>query len=259
MAPEVLGMSYAHKCDIWSVGVIAFLVLSGQQPFKGQTDQDTFNNIVNGAYSFNDPIWDNISDRAKDFVKTLLIWDQNERPSAAEALEHTWIEQKARRMTTAALRESTKGALTNLEAFEAQSKLRVATCTFIASQLMDKAEKERIDDVFRAMDLNNDGTLDRSEVKYGYEHFFDRKLSDEEIDAIFTHVDADGTGELEYSEFLFGAMDKQNLLDSENLKKAFSMFDKVCVNLVLCLVITLLCTYDRKRLKQCLCFVSFVI
>jgi Ca2+-binding EF-hand superfamily protein len=99
---------------------------------------------------------------------------------------------------------------------------------------MDKDEKAKIDDVFRAMDLNNDGTLDRSEVKYGYEHCFGRELSDEEIDTIFKHVDADGTGELEYSEFLFGAMDTQNLLSSENLKKAFSIFDKVRAETVCC-------------------------
>lgn len=227
MAPEVLGMSYSYKCDIWSVGVISFLILSGQQPFKGQSDQDTFNNIVNGSYTFEAPVWENISDLGKSFVKSLLTWDQDKRPTAAAALEHPWIVQRARRDTSVALQESTKGALSNLEAFQAQSKLRVATCTFIASQLMDKEEKAKIDDVFRAIDINNDGTLDKSEVKYGYEKYFGRQLSDDEIDAIFKQVDADGTGELEYSEFLFGAMDKQNLLSTENLKKAFSIFDKV--------------------------------
>ena len=50
---------------------------------------------------------------------------------------------------------------------------------------MDKGEKEKIDDVFRLIDLNNDGTLNRDEVKQGYEKYFDRELSDEEIDAIF--------------------------------------------------------------------------
>jgi Ca2+-binding EF-hand superfamily protein len=226
------------------------------------------------------PAWSGVTELAKDFVKTLLTWDQNKRPTAGQALEHFWIETQARRATTAELRQNAVAALTNLESFDAHSKLRVATCTFIASQLMDKQEKERIDDAFRAMgeyldsavfpylwwgdethqlcrniklgnrhaeclpafaldlnsqlnvvletitDLNNDGTLDKWEVQQGYSKFFGREISDEEVDHIFKHVDADGTGELEYSEFLFGALDKQNLLSAENLKKAFSIFDQ---------------------------------
>ena len=226
MAPEVLGQSYGHKCDIWSCGVIAFLILTGNQPLKGANDEETFQNIAKGKVSFSDPIWETLSDKAQDFVKKLLTWDQASRPAAAEALRHPWIIKRAHRTLSMDDRNSTVRALTNLESFDAQSKLRVATCTFIASQLMDKEEKEKIDDVFRAIDYNNDGTLNREEVKRGYEQFFDRKLTDEEIDKIFQHVDTSGSGELEYSQFLFGALDTKDLLSSDNLKKAFSIFDK---------------------------------
>ena len=226
MAPDVLGQSYGHKCDIWSCGVIAYLILTGKQPFKGANDEQTFQNIAKGLVSFSDPIWSELSDTAQDFVKKLLTWDQALRPTAAEALLHPWIVKKAHRTISAKQRSETEQALNNLGSFDAHSKLRVATCTFIASQLMDREEKEKIDDVFRAIDYNNDGTLNREEVKAGYEQFFDRKLTDAEIDRIFENVDASGTGELEYSQFLFGALDKKDLLSSANLKKAFSIFDK---------------------------------
>ncbi|CAB9505557.1 MAP kinase-activated protein kinase 2 (Fragment) [Seminavis robusta] len=224
MAPEVLGMSYGQKCDVWSCGVIAFIVLTGKQPFKGETDKETFTNIVSGAVKYDDPVWESLSDESQEFVKLLLTWDETQRPTAVEALKHPWLKMK-RRVTPAGLRDTTMQALANLEAFDAQSKLKIATCTFIASQLMDREEKEKIDDVFRAIDLNHDGSLNREEVKLGYEKYFGKELTDQEIDTIFLHVDADGTGELEYSEFLFGAMDKQNLLSKENLKKAFRIFD----------------------------------
>lgn len=206
--------------------MIAYLVLTGKQPFKGASDEQTFQNIAKGLVSFSDPIWSELSDKAQDFVKKLLTWDQALRPTAAEALLHPWIVKKAHRMISAQQRNETEQALSNLESFDAHSKLRVATCTFIASQLMDREEKEKIDDVFRAIDYNNDGTLNREEVKSGYEQFFDRELTEAEIDRIFKHVDASGTGELEYSQFLFGALDKKELLSSANLKKAFSIFDK---------------------------------
>jgi Ca2+-binding EF-hand superfamily protein len=228
--------------------VIAYIVLSGKQPLKGATDQETFTNIAKGEISYADPIWESIAGEAQDFVKLLLTWDEKLRPTASEALNHPWMKNGQNQCTL--LRQSTMDALNNLESFDAKSKLRVATCTFIASQLMGKGEKEKIDDAFRAIDLNNDGTLNKQEVKQGYNTYFGRELTDEEIDSIFMvrdssgesaglcldvlfdlkvlcnqqHVDADGTGELEYSEFLFGALDKQNLLSSDNLKKAFSIF-----------------------------------
>ena len=163
--------------------MIAYIVLSGKQPLKGETDEETYTNIAKGAISFTDPIWKSLTNEAQDFVKLLLTWDEGSRPTAGEALDHPWL--KNGKNTSILLRQTTMEALNNLESFDAQSKLRVATCTFIASQLMDKGEKEKIDDVFRAIDLNNDGTLSRHEVKQGYNTYFGRELTDEEIDAIF--------------------------------------------------------------------------
>lgn len=61
---------------MWSCGVLTFLILSGQQPFKGATNEETFTNIVNGNFSFKDPeIWGNVSSGAKDFIEKLLTWD----------------------------------------------------------------------------------------------------------------------------------------------------------------------------------------
>lgn len=165
--------------------MIAYLVLTGKQPVRGSSDQETFNNIVKANISYEDPIWDTLSDESKEFVKLLLSWEEKMRPTAEEALQHPWILKKAKSISSLELKRSTMDALSNLEKFDAQSKLRVATCTFIATQLMDREEREKIDDVFRAIDLNNDGTLNREEVKLGYEKCFERELSEDEIDAIF--------------------------------------------------------------------------
>merc|ERR1719414_2490181 len=91
MAPEVLGRSYTSKCDVWSLGVIAFVLLGGYAPFTQSTQALTVENILAGRYTFAPESWDRISTEAKDFVASLLNVDPERRPTAQAALEHTWI------------------------------------------------------------------------------------------------------------------------------------------------------------------------
>ena len=91
IAPEVLNKNYGEKCDIWSCGVICYILLSGQPPFNGQSDQEIMKKVRAGAFTFDDKAWNNISDRCKDFITQLLTYKQEERPSAEFALQHPWI------------------------------------------------------------------------------------------------------------------------------------------------------------------------
>lgn len=75
IAPEVLAKNYGAKCDIWSCGVITYIVLSGIPPFNGATDTEIMKRVKEGKFNFNDPIWNKISDQAKDFITQLLIKD----------------------------------------------------------------------------------------------------------------------------------------------------------------------------------------
>jgi len=83
--------------------------------------------------------------------------------------------------------------------------------------LLSKQEKEQIDKVFRAMDLNGDGKLQKNEIKAGYSQYFGRDLTDEEIDDMFAKVDADNSGEIEYSEFVVATLNEKNLLSGNKL------------------------------------------
>ena len=91
IAPEVLNKKYNEKCDIWSCGVILYIILSGVPPFNGANDQEIMKNVKIGKFSFSDPCWSNVSDKAKDLIKKLLTYDIDQRPSAEEALKHPWI------------------------------------------------------------------------------------------------------------------------------------------------------------------------
>jgi len=92
VAPEVLMHdAYSSQVDLWSIGVIVYILLCGFPPFYGDNDQQMFKKIKAGQYKFLAPYWDPISNDAKDFVKNLLIVDPKKRMTAAEALNHRWL------------------------------------------------------------------------------------------------------------------------------------------------------------------------
>jgi len=96
MAPELLNGSYDRACDLWSVGVVAYVMLSGRPPFNGSNDEIIFKKIRRGNYKMGDSsddsgIWEGVSEYAKDFIKCLLCMDPKKRWTADMALEHAWF------------------------------------------------------------------------------------------------------------------------------------------------------------------------
>jgi len=72
IAPEVLRRSYDHKCDLWSCGVILYILLCGYPPFNGQTDKKIIESVLAGEFTIDEPEWHQVSDSAKDLVQRLL-------------------------------------------------------------------------------------------------------------------------------------------------------------------------------------------
>ncbi|KAK2142313.1 hypothetical protein LSH36_971g00059 [Paralvinella palmiformis] len=92
VAPEVLAQQpYGKEVDVWSIGVIAYILLCGYPPFYDENDSELFRQILKAQYEFDSPYWDEISDSAKDFISRLMCKDTKKRYTCQQALKHPWI------------------------------------------------------------------------------------------------------------------------------------------------------------------------
>ncbi|GAB4813322.1 hypothetical protein N2152v2_000368 [Parachlorella kessleri] len=95
VAPEVIkggrGTKYGPACDLWSMGVILFILLGGYPPFYDESEPRLFDKIRKGKYDFNDKVWDPISSEAKDLIRSLLVVDPDKRLTTKQVMEHPWI------------------------------------------------------------------------------------------------------------------------------------------------------------------------
>ena len=228
VAPEVISKKYTEKCDIWSTGILLFILLTGTPPFVGDRDKEIFRNILNENYSLDIDGEDDLSDEVKDMVHLMLTFDQDERPSAEELLTHPWFEilnkdldDSKKEQNKAQLRRP----LANLELFDLKNRLQEGVFYYFVSHMVNKKEKSRLAKSFRMLDKNNDGELSRAELLEGFQRV-GRVYSKEEVNEIFDLVDTDGSGTISFTEYMAAAINKEQLLANERLEKVFRIFDR---------------------------------
>ncbi|GKV38263.1 hypothetical protein SLEP1_g46190 [Rubroshorea leprosula] len=120
VAPEVLRRSYGKEIDIWSAGVILYILLSGVPPFWAETEKGIFNAILKGEIDFQSDPWPKISESAKDLVKKMLTMDPKKRITSAQVLEHPWIREGGE----ASDKPIDSAVLSRMKQFRAMNKLK---------------------------------------------------------------------------------------------------------------------------------------
>ena len=223
MAPEVLKKDYNEKCDIWSCGVILYMLLSGEIPFKGRTKQAILSQIASGTYDFLGKEWDHVSQKAKNFVKKLMTFNPNDRLSAEEALMDSWITDTIKEEKDLVLAEN---ALNGLRTYRAEKKLQEAFWTFISSYFARNDEKNEFLKVFKALDTNGDGTLSKDELLKGFKEVAPFGYKEEDIDQIMKAADSNGNGVIDYSEFVAATIQRRAIMENNRLEEIFKYFDK---------------------------------
>mmetsp|Transcript_15505 Transcript_15505/g.32738 ORF Transcript_15505/g.32738 Transcript_15505/m.32738 type:complete len:504 (-) Transcript_15505:72-1583(-) len=221
VAPQVLSGTYDQASDLWSCGVIMYVLLCGYPPFFGDSDADVLNLVRKGSFSFNPSDWKSVSEDAKNLIRSLLKMNPSDRFTAQQALEHVWITEKAPRASNVPLGS---GLVENLRSFRSTNKLKKAALHVIASQLSE----ERIKDLrqqFIALDVNGDGMLSVKELKEGIKKSGLTSLAPD-LQQIIEDVDSDRSGVIDYTEFLAATLDTRLYLQEDVCWSAFCVFDR---------------------------------
>ncbi|XP_021821488.1 calcium-dependent protein kinase 2-like [Prunus avium] len=220
VAPEVLRRSYGKEIDIWSAGVILYILLSGVPPFWAETERGIFDAILEGVIDFESEPWPSISDSAKDLVRKMLTQDPRKRITSAEVLEHPWLRVGG----VASDKPIDSAVLSRMKQFRAMNKLKQLALKVIAENLSEE-EIKGLKAMFTNMDTDKSGTITYEELKTGLARIGSR-LSEAEVRQLMDAADVDGNGSIDYIEFISATMHRQRLERDEHLYKAFQYFDK---------------------------------
>ena len=222
IAPEVLRGNYDEKCDIWSCGVIFYILLCGYPPFNGENDEEIFEAVLKGEFEFPEEEWDSVSDDAKKLIKKMLTNNPQKRISALDSLKDSWFKKNEEKGDSD--KKLAKNVLSNMKKFKKNRQLEKATIAFIINQLVQKEERSELEKQFKEWDTNGDGVLSRDEIIRGYKKTYG-KVDENEIDNMIKSIDLDGNGVIDYNEFLSCSMNKEKILRNENLELCFKAFD----------------------------------
>lgn len=212
MAPEVMKQNYNEKCDVWSCGVILYVLLSGMLPFGGDTEKEIQQSVLNDELSFSDEEWIFVSGEAKSFLRRLLDKNPATRYSASQALKDMWMIRFGAANTGVSYESTGKmqKTLDNLRNYKNTKQFLNVVWTVIAQYLVGRQEQEEILKTFRILDANQDGRLSKEELVAGYEKIYgDKERALAEVSRIMKNIDQNKNNYIEYSgifELLLGSM-----------------------------------------------------
>ena len=225
-SPEVLKNNYNQKCDIWSCGVIMYILLCGKYPFYGSSEEEITKKILTGNFDFNDKHFHNVSENAKDLIRKCLTHDKNKRITVKEALRHEFFAGEININNIFEDEIDTKNILNNLKNNSKKiSKLYQIVLAYLSYNFADKEELKKLRKIFLKIDLNLDGKLSKEELFIAYQEA-GINISKEELEKLIKSIDFDGNGYIEYEEFIRVTLSKEQLFTDVNLKTAFDMFDE---------------------------------
>jgi len=231
MAPEVILEQYNEHSDMWSLGVVMFVMLFGYPPFYADpkvhgknTDNIIFELIKKGfkakvmpGYGAHFPDSIPVSDAAKDLMSKLLTRDVARRYTAAESLNHPWMRGDASKTPLDSV------VLRNLDAFSATNRFKQAVLNMMVGSLSD-AEIKELKKTFASIDADGNGVITVAEMKEAMAKT-GHNASLEEVAKIMAAADVNKDGVLSYEELLMTAVDRKLREKEERLWDTFKRLD----------------------------------
>ncbi|NP_001169430.1 putative calcium-dependent protein kinase family protein [Zea mays] len=220
VAPEVLHKRYGPEADVWSAGVILYVLLSGVPPFWAETQQGIFDAVLKGHIDFDSDPWPKISESAKNLIRKMLCPCPSERLKAHEVLRHPWICENG----VATDQALDPGVLSRLKQFSTMNKLKKLALRVIAERLSEE-EIAGLRQMFKAVDVQNRGVITFGELRQGLKRY-GSELENREISDIMEVADNDNNVTINYEEFIAATVPLNKIEREEHLMAAFTYFDK---------------------------------
>ena len=231
IAPEVIKGKYDQLCDIWSIGVIMYIMLTGDPPFYGSDDNSILNHVSEGKYDTTSDSYKDLSNNAKDLIRKLLKYNPSERITAKEALNHPWFQTAEFKTTYKKLNQiNNKEAMEmfkNLENYKSDNIIKCAVLAYLVHQNSNILPCLEATKLFNNIDLNHDGKLEINELEYAYTMYLGMNMSDakKKSKIIFKNIDTDNNGYIESEEFIRACINPRLFNSTNYLKYAFDYFD----------------------------------
>ena len=223
MSPQVIQGAYTAQADLWSIGVVTFMLLSGSDPpFWGHSLQTIISQVMNSQVEFKGNTWSTRSKESKHFVKSLLKVNPKQRLTAVAALKHSWLSKEidlSDEEPDATLLQNVKSNLIN---YASNDNFKRIALNIIAknSNTEEICELRKIFDEF---DTDHVGSISFQEFKLTIRKL--GKFDKHKIKAIFDKLDVNESGVIKYTEFLAAALEAQGRINHVRIKEAFDVLD----------------------------------
>lgn len=224
MAPEmVYDGKFYFESDMWSIGVILFILVTGSQPFKGKNREELFKKISEGKYDKRKLKNQRCSDELKDLISKILIVDHNKRIKVDEALNHEWFKKGQQISSEAVNSVISPDIIQAIKNFQNQNLLQKEVL-YVLAKISTDQEVKKLKNAFSLIDKDNSGEIEYEEIPKIFADL-NLKASDEELKNIFDSLDFHNDGKVNYSEFIAATLSSIDFAGEERLKSVFRYFD----------------------------------
>jgi calcium-dependent protein kinase len=234
VAPETINdNNYDELIDIYSVGIVAYFIITGKIPYMIYANSEPRDYILNNKKSneFEDPLFENISPQGKSLIKSMISKNPRYRITAEKALKSNWFITLETKKTLKIPNNEYKNILHNIETFKKSNRLQEMALSFLIHNIPDIEDIRNINKVYSNFNSTFDGKMPLKQLQEGFENYLNSKsLEKNEFDKkmknIFELLDTNKNGFIDYEEFCKGGVNKNLFTEKDVLKFAFDYIDK---------------------------------
>ena len=224
LSPEVLDQTYTHKCDVWSLGVVLYQLITGDLPFNSVNNKEIFEQIYNADYDLAKFEAMGVSRHCLDLLRRMIVIGEDKRISVEEAIQHPWFQPKVERIRSVGKKLISKTHLQNLRKFSVSSMFQREMIGMMVQAFRDDIEIQNLTCIFMSLNEDFSGTLKKSDLDKLF-NSYQIYLTEQEIEHIIDSLYIKDKGQITFLEFEAGMLDSQFFTNDARVRTFFKYFD----------------------------------